>query len=217
MLIVEGGDQINAILTLLLIPICILDNRVNAWKQAPSTSGKLPALLYDNAKYATYFIAIQMAVLYLNAGVAKAFEVEWYNGTAVYYWFYDQMFGASPWLQKSLGFLFKNSITVSLINWGVIGLEISLFVALFLRQEYKYLLFILGFFFHFAIVMVHGLTSFWLAMTGGIILYLFRLDIGIVENFLLLKSALRSLIHSALSNQAPGSRNIQHVSNINSN
>lgn len=199
MLIVEGGDQINAILTLLLIPICILDNRMNAWRQGSHSSVKLPAFLYDNAKYATYFICIQMSVLYLNAGVAKAFETEWYNGTAVYYWFYDQMFGASPWLQQTLGFLFKNGITVSLINWGVIGLEISLFVALFLRQEYKYLLFTLGFFFHFAIVMVHGLTSFWLAMTGGIILYLFRLDIGIKENLLLLREALLGCFHISRS------------------
>lgn len=181
LLITEGGDQINTILTFLLIPISILDTRLNAWKI--DTDIKLKKnFFYINAKYSVFFIGIQMAILYLNAGISKIFAPEWSNGTAIYYWFFDDMFGAPVWIQNSIGFLFKNDLSVSLINWSVIFLEIFLFVGLFLKQKHRYILFILGFLFHFLIVIVHGLPTFWLAMTGGLILYLFKLDESISKN-----------------------------------
>ena len=193
MLIVEGGDQLNAILTLLLIPICILDPRINAWKNKPSQE-KLPSWLYWNARYAIIFIGLQMALLYLNAGAGKTFATEWYNGTAIYYWFNDNMFGAPDWLKFIINPIIQSNIGVSLLTWGVIGLEIVLFVAFFLPQQYKYRFFVVGVFFHFAIVMVHGLTSFWLAMSGGLILYLLRLDLSIADNWKLLREAIMTTI-----------------------
>lgn len=193
MLIVEGGDQINIILTFLLIPICLIDNRKNAWK--PKTKNlKINKVFLINAKYSLVFISIQMAILYLNAGVAKIFEPEWSNGTAIYFWFYNNMFGAPNWVQNLIGGLFKNNFTVSIINWSVIFLEIFLFIGLFLNQKFKYILFILGFALHFFIVVIHGLTTFWLSMSGGLVLYFFRLDISLTQNLKNLKLTLINTI-----------------------
>lgn len=183
MLIVEGGDQINIILTLLLIPICILDNRKNGWKIIENKSRiSSNGWLIVNAALAVFFIQFQMSILYFNAGIAKIYAPEWSNGTAVYYWFYDNTFGAPNWLRHSLGFLFKNGITVSIINWGVIILEIALFVALFLKQEYKYILFSFGIALHFFIILTHGLPVFFLSMAGGLILFLWNLEISVNNN-----------------------------------
>jgi antimicrobial peptide system SdpB family protein len=190
MLIVEGGDQINAILTLLLIPICFLDARKNAWIVCHNIKRIRKGFFYYNAKYSLLFISVQMAILYFNAGVSKIFAPEWENGTAVYYWFYDNMFGAPDWLKYSAGFLFTNDITVTLINWSVIILELFLFTGLFLSQRYKYLLFILGVAFHFFVILTHGLPTFFLAMTGGLILYLFQVDKSIKENFQQVKTSI---------------------------
>lgn len=196
MLIVEGGDQINVILTFLLIPVCLLDSRVNGWvkvrEEQPENNN---TSIFDlNAKCALVFIKIQMAILYLNAGVAKIFAPEWSNGTAVYYWFHDNMFGAPEWVKSMAGFLFKNDIPVSMINWGVIFLEIGLFVALFLKQEYKYRLFILAIAFHFMIIVVHGLPSFFLAMSAGLVLYLTQLDLSIAENYQNFRLSIKNLV-----------------------
>lgn len=196
MLIVEGGDQINVILTFLLIPVCVLDVRVNGWvrvREGQPASGN-SSVFNLNAKCALIFIKIQMAILYLNAGVAKIFAPEWSNGTAVYYWFHDNMFGAPDWVKGVAGFLFKNDIPVSMINWGVIFLEIGLFVALFLKQEYKYRLLILAIAFHFMIIVVHGLPSFFLAMSAGLVLYLTQLDLGIAENYQNFRLSIKSLV-----------------------
>lgn len=66
-------------------------------------------------------------------------------------------------------------------------LEISLFVGLFLQQRYKYILFALAFLFHFLIFIVHGLPSFGLSMTAGLILFYFQLDKTVAENLKLMK------------------------------
>lgn len=130
--------------------------------------------------------------------VAKIFAPEWSNGTAVYYWFNDSMFGAPLWVKNSIGFLFENGITVSIINWSVIFLEIGLFVAIFLKQRHKYLLFVLGVIFHFLIILIHGLPTFFMAMVAGLILYLVRLDMSIYENYLSIKSIFKKLKYEVI-------------------
>lgn len=135
-----------------------------------------------------------MAVLYFNAGISKIFAPEWSNGTAVYYWFNDNLFGAPLWLRESIGILFKNDISVSLINWSVIFLEIFLFIGLFLKQKYKYLLLGLGLSFHFLIIIIHGLPTFFLAMSAGLILYLSRLDVSLNKNILNIKNLSKKII-----------------------
>ncbi|PWB25857.1 sporulation-delaying protein SdpB family protein, partial [Flavobacterium sp. HTF] len=183
MLVNDGGDQINVILNFLLLPVCLLDNRKNGWHIVSKRKVTSNQFLLCNASFALVFIQIQMAVLYFNASVAKMFAPEWLNGTAVYYWFNDPTFGAPYWLKKSVGFLFENDYTITIITWYVMILEIALFVGLFLKQKYKYLLFVLAFIFHFLIFIVHGLPSFCLSMTGGLILFYFHLDQTIVQIF----------------------------------
>lgn len=193
MLVTEGGDQINVIITFLLIPVTILDNRKNGWIVNKTGEKRPNGILLYNSFLALLFIQIQIAILYFNSGVAKIYAPEWSNGTAVYYWFYDPAFGAPQWMDSTLGFLFKNQYSVSLINWGVIVLEIMLFVGLFVNQQKKYLLFLIGFFFHFLIVLVHGLPTFWISMSGCLVLYFFRLDLTVGENISQAKLALVNL------------------------
>lgn len=181
MFIIEGGDQISVIITLLLIPICISDNRKNAWKNEDTKKLHNKYFLYIS--YTTYIVVqIQIALLYLNAGTAKFSVAEWIDGTAVYYWFNNNIFGAPDIIKSSIGFLFTNKITLTFINWGSMMLEIMLFVAFFLQQRYKYILIFIAFLFHFSIFLIHGLGTFWVSMTGCLILYLFNPTISFKEN-----------------------------------
>ncbi|MES2545709.1 MAG: sporulation-delaying protein SdpB family protein [Bacteroidota bacterium] len=201
MLIIEGGDQINTILTFLLIPVCILDDRKNGWvvKREVVLSSNNKAWLF-NAIIILYIIKLQVSMLYFNAGIAKIYGSEWSNGTAVYYWFNDNIFGAPNWLKSVFGPLFRNGICVSLINWSIIFIEISIFVALFLKQELKYLLFFIGFSLHFLIIFIHGLPAFGMVMTACLILYLFRLDISIIDNINELKKiSFKKLFYERIS------------------
>ena len=181
MLVQEGGDQINVILTLLLIPYCIENNKINGWKYIPTYLNK--SIYQKFVAYSIFAIKIQMAVLYFNAGVSKIFQTEWFNGTAVYYWFNNSVFGAPLFIREFAGVLFTNSISVTFINWGVIFLEILLFSALFLNQKIKSILFILALTFHLFIFIIHGLPTFLLSMLAGLIIYLFDDEVSLKKNF----------------------------------
>ncbi|PWW20128.1 hypothetical protein [Chryseobacterium sp. AG844] len=189
MFIIEGGDQISVIVTLLLIPICILDKRRFGWSELSFPISTNKYLLYFS--YTTFIvIQIQLCILYLNAGVAKLSVSEWVDGTAVYYWFNNNIFGAPEYIRVLLGGLFTNNLTVSLINWSVIILEIMLFVSFFLEQKFKYVLFFIAFIFHFFIFLIHGLGTFWISMTGCLILFCFNPTISFKQNLIEIKKIL---------------------------
>lgn len=193
MLIIEGGDQICLIISLLLIPICLLDNRFNGWSNNPNLFQK-SSLLTINANIAFLFIKIQVAIIYFNAGIAKIYAPEWSNGTAVYYWFNDNIFGAGKIIDTLFGFLFENDYTVTFINWGVIFLELFLGILIFLPKKYKLVGFFLGVTFHFFIILIHGLPTFFLSMLSLLILYTWEIQCPLLNNFDRIKQFLIKLI-----------------------
>lgn len=175
--VVEGGDSVCATLSLLLIPITLLDDRRWHWDavlDVPSTlRSKLAGLVSDSS---WTVIRLQIAVIYFHASVGKMESREWANGTAIYYWMKHPLFGAPDWLQATVVPLLSNATVVTTLTWGVIVFELLMFCALFISREHWRLLFWLGCLFHFAIFLVHGLATFSLAMIGALVMYLCPAD-----------------------------------------
>lgn len=175
-IIVEGGDQMTQIITILLIPVTIFDKRLNHWS-------KYEFLKYNRPKFIEYFcfsflfiIQVQMSIMYLFAAVDKLHVREWVDGSAVYYWFNNRPFGASEMLHFVFDPIVTNHYLSPLITWGVIILELLLFVAIFMKKTYKSTLFYFGVIFHFMILVVLGLSTFFISMLGGLILYLLPVE-----------------------------------------
>lgn len=170
---VDGGDQVTAILTLLLLPVTFTDPRRWHWdkhsEELPRGRRELARLLALTALVA---IRVQVAGIYFHSATAKFHVPEWANGTAVYYWFTDPLFGAPPWLATILDPMLANPISVTMITWGALVLEIFLFTGLVMDPRHRRKLLVLGLMFHAGIALVHGLVSFALAMCGALILYL---------------------------------------------
>jgi len=172
-ILVEGGDQITANLTFLLIPITLMDNRKFHWNQDTSVNYYKNVIAY----FSFFLIELQVAVLYLQAGVEKLYKLEeWRNGTAIYYWFNQSIFGAPDWILTWLNPLLTNPIFVSIGSWIPIFLELSLFGMLFSAKVDRFKLLPVAIMFHFLIAMIHGLPSFFLAMCGAVVLYLIPKD-----------------------------------------
>lgn len=174
-IIVDGGDHISAILTLLLIPILVFDNRRNHWKQNLKTQNKFS--LTERVKgihinISIVFVRLQVAIIYLNSASAKLFVDEWSNGTALYYWL------NTPNLKfpDHLGFLFYPIITdevwLPILTWGIILVEFFLFAGIFAKNYYRRILLLIGILFHFLIWILFGLFTFFLTMTAALILFL---------------------------------------------
>ncbi|GAA5179624.1 membrane protein [Rugosimonospora acidiphila] len=166
----DGGDQITAVLTLVLVPVTLTDSRRWHWQRPPegtaAGTGRVVA-------YACLILAqIQMAVLYFQASVAKLGVREWADGTAMFYWFRNQTFGAPGWLRPLTDAVTSSAISVSLLTWASIAIEFALAVAILLRPPAKRLLLAAGLLFHDAIAVSMGLISFDVAMSAGLLLYL---------------------------------------------
>jgi len=170
---VDGGDQITAVLSLLLLPICLSDNRIWHWtKGTNGLKGKSHIYLQLFCLSLFLIIRVQMAVVYLNAATAKLSVHEWLDGTASWYWFKDPVFGYNDSVARVMDPLMKNPIILSFFTWLPIFFEFSMFLGLVLDKKYRKYLLVMGLLFHFSIIIIHGLVSFFFAMAGGLILYL---------------------------------------------
>jgi antimicrobial peptide system SdpB family protein len=164
--IFDGGDQVTLVLSLLLLPIALLDNRRWHWSSAPPGEAQrdLPHLI---AWSAILIIRIQVAGIYFVSGIAKLGQSEWADGTAMYYWLLT--FGGAPhWVL----FLLGKSVVVVAMTWGTIALEVALAAALVMPRRAWPPLLIAGIVFHALICLFFDLGSFAIAMIAAVILYL---------------------------------------------
>ena len=173
--VIDGGDQVNGVLCFLLIPLTLLDDRKWHWDMREDFNEKQITKVINSIRWSfVWLIRIQVSVIYLHAAVAKLKVFEWQNGTAVYYWFNHHYHGASSVFKPLIMLLTSNSVLVVLMSWGTILLEFMLFTAVVLNPNSlrRRTLLFAGIAFHFAIVIVHGLISFYFTMVGALILYL---------------------------------------------
>jgi len=170
--IIEGGDQLNSIITFLLIPISITDNRLNHW-YSPIETNRSKLKIFVWLIY--FLISLQVSIMYFQAGLAKLSVEEWTNGTAVYYWATHNIFGVNDTFIKLINLLLSNKYIVVLFTWGTILIEIIFFGWIFIkRNTWNWLLlFLFGFLFHLGIVFLFGLFSFFFSMLGAITLFYF--------------------------------------------
>ncbi len=169
----DGGDQITSILAFLLLPVTLTDRRQWHWQVATDRPPEgREVLLRLLALSAFTVIRLQVAGVYLHTSVAK-FEVpEWVNGTVLYYWLTDPSFGVAPWLRPVVLPLVMNGLTVTLMTYGTLVLELGLFTGLVMPKGWWPYMLLLGIAFHTAIGVMMGLVSFSIAMYAALILYL---------------------------------------------
>lgn len=171
--IIEGGDQLTQILTLLLMPVTLADKRINHWCHTDFFSYKRGPVVEYFCYSTIVIIQIQMSIVYFFAASDKLAVQQWIDGSAFYYWFNSYPFGANQLLHFLFDPIVENIYLSPIVNWGVLILEVCLCAAFFMNRTAKNYLLILGILFHLLIFFVHGLGTFFFAMTGGLILYLY--------------------------------------------
>ncbi len=171
--VLEGGDHVNATITLLLLPIALTDPRRWHWGTPPVLkSARLPIVMSTVALSALFMLRVQAAIIYFNAGVAKMGVTEWNNGTAMWYWLNNEMFSMPEWMHPIMMPILQNEYTVFGFTWGVMLFEVFLAVALVLPKRRWAPILMAGLAFHVGIAVVHGLVSFGIAMCALLVLYL---------------------------------------------
>lgn len=171
----DGGEQVAALITLFLIPWTLTDDRAWHW-QAPTASSDLRPRAAVIAHVAHALVRLQLMVVYLHSGVTKFGPAEWTDGTAVFYWVHDPIVGSSPLFEPLVFPLVGWRPMLVVITWAAILAEFVLVAALVIPRRWRWPLFWLGVVLHGGIALVLGVTSFSIAMIGGLVLYLRPLD-----------------------------------------
>jgi antimicrobial peptide system SdpB family protein len=175
---IEGGDQIQSNLALLLLPVTLLDGR--KWHWDPPLAR--PASLSEDARrlvarFCFALMRLQVAGIYFHAAVGKWGVEEWGDGTVLYYWFAHPSFGAPAWLRPLTDALTHNGAMLAGLTWSVVLLEFFLAAGIVAQRRYRPFLFWSGIALHLGIALIHGLMSFATVMWAALILYLLPIDV----------------------------------------
>jgi len=170
--VVDGGDQISAVLALLLIPMSLTDNRRWHWAYAHSTSLDSRPYATITAHVALVIVRVQVAYIYINACLAKLGVPEWLDGSAVYYWLRDPMFGPAGALRPFMEWLMAQPVPVAAATWGTLLLEFALGISIFLPTRASRILLPFGVALHLGIAITMGLWSFAFTMWAALLLLL---------------------------------------------
>jgi antimicrobial peptide system SdpB family protein len=167
--VVDGGDQVAAVLALLLLPVVLTDPRKWHWQSVACRPRETTSAFF--ARSALVMIQVQVCVIYLAAAVGKFGVKEWVNGTAIYYWLSHPLFGMTGWRAELAHPIITTAWGVVALTWGVMALELLLAMGVLASPRTRKRLFVAGVVLHVGIMGVHGLVSFGLAMIAALVLY----------------------------------------------
>lgn len=169
----DGGDQVSAVLTLLLLPLLLGDRRLNHWqadRRYTSRTIAVKVLAYS----ALILIWVQVCVIYFHAAVGKFAVEEWANGTVLWYWFHDPTFAPAEPLRSMLLWIVGSDVGAAVLAYGSLLTELLLAFALVANQRFRSVMLVVGVLFHLSIAVSFGLWSFSVTMTAALLLYLVR-------------------------------------------
>jgi antimicrobial peptide system SdpB family protein len=161
----NGGDAIAQIATMLLIPICLGDNR--AWQWSSPTS-PIPPAWRGSAAAALLAVRGQIIVIYLTAVVSKLLDPFWRNGTALRHVAADHLSGFPQQVRHLLQPLFDAPPLLAAATWSVIGVQLLIAAGIAVpgSERAGSIALALGVCLHVAIGALMNLTSFGLIMIG---------------------------------------------------
>ncbi len=171
-LVLDGGDQVAAVLALLLLPVALTDGRAWHWSSGPEQLMRSSAVRKCWAFMGHVLIRFQVAGIYFHAALGKMTVPEWKDGTAMYYWGSHETFGSPPWIDWWLRPILTHGWSVSIFTWSVVLFELLLSLCIAMERRYQRLLLYVAIAFHVGIVFVQGLASFGTTMVAALVLYL---------------------------------------------
>lgn len=178
----DGGDQLAAIIGLLLLPVSLLDWRVHWWSSRRLVAGTRVRSLLANT--GLVLIKVQVSVVYFVACVGKFGSVEWADGTALFYWVRNNVFGAPAFLRAAAEWVTSIPLFVASLTWGTLVLEFLLAICLWLPSGFRTkVLLPTAFLFHLGIWLVLGISSFAVVMWAALLMLVIPLgkEIGFRE------------------------------------
>lgn len=157
----NGGEQIARIATMLLIPVCLGDDRIWQWTRP---AAPMSPWWRGSSSAALITLRLQLAIVYGEAAVSKLLVPEWRDGTALYAVSYDPDSGLSAPLQQLAAPFLARYPVLATLTWAVIGAELTIAVGVLGPRATRRAALALVVVLHTAIVVALGLFSFGIIM-----------------------------------------------------
>lgn len=161
----NGGDMVAALVTLLIAPILLADDRRWQWR-APTRP--LPAAARGRARALMLVLRLQVVIIYAIAGFSKLLTSSWYHGEAMSAITQDPYFGVPGVLRKTS--LLDSWFTGAALSWGTIAVELSIGCCLLGPVAFRRVAVVLTVVLHVLIMVLIGLVSFGLIMIATVVL-----------------------------------------------
>lgn len=168
---IDGGDQAAKVITLLLIPLTLMDHRSSHWVKE-LTSERQSKTKSTIALISVGLIQLQVAGIYFHAALAKTHVEEWADGTAMYYILSNSHFGLPASILEFAMPLLSLGWFCALLTWSVVILEFALAFSCFFSPRGQRLMFGLGIALHLGILVFQGISSFSVTMCALLIFFL---------------------------------------------
>ncbi|MFJ9847878.1 sporulation-delaying protein SdpB family protein [Streptomyces sp. NPDC101150] len=157
----NGGDRVAEILAMLLIPVCLNDQRIWSWRGP--TRPLLPA--WGGSAFAAHAVLrCQTTVIYLHAVISKLAFPAWRHGTALGVLVHDPQFGIPGAVQPLAQQLLSHDWATSLFTWSVLAVETLIALSMPFGRRTRRCGLVLAILLHGAIILLMGLFSFGLIM-----------------------------------------------------
>lgn len=171
--VMEGGDQVAAVLTLLILPVCLTDSRRWHWQEA-SERGRESTGVRVASALTLALVWIQVCFVYFHASIGKLVVPSWRDGTSFWYWAMYSPFGTPDHLRWLTEWLLTNGSVLAAVTWGTLLVEFFIACCLFSGHRLRYLALGAGVTLHVLIALAVGLPGFSLIMFGALVLYTVR-------------------------------------------
>ncbi|RKT54653.1 HTTM domain-containing protein [Saccharothrix australiensis] len=162
----NGGDKIAQIATMLLVPLCLGDDRV--WQWGPVVR-PLAANWRGVAFAALVVLRGQLCLVYAYAGLSKLGDPLWRQGSAMSVVFADPYFGLAREVHDLVAPALSWYWPMALLGWSVIAAQLVIAVAVLGGPRARALAFALGLCLHLGIALLMNLPLFTLAVLGMLV------------------------------------------------
>jgi antimicrobial peptide system SdpB family protein len=157
----NGGDSVARIAAMLMIPMCLGDDRRWHW-QRPARP--LPPRWRGAAYAAHLFVRLQVTIIYVSAAVAKLTVGSWRDGSYLYQVLHDPYYGPPSYARPVVGAVLDAPPLVRALTWGTIAVELAIAVSMAGGPRVRRVALVLAIALHGSIIVMLGLASFGLIM-----------------------------------------------------
>jgi antimicrobial peptide system SdpB family protein len=162
----NGGDLAGQLMTLLLVPLCLGDNRTWLWGRRPPVE----PVWRGAARAAGLAVRLQLLILYGWAAVAKLTAPGWREGTAMRAILHDPIYGLPPAARRALEAPLDARPLMAMLTWSVIAGELAIALSMTAGWRVRRRGWVLALLLHATIVASMGLFSFGVTMIAFVLL-----------------------------------------------